>query len=284
MAQNKSWSGHVSLGLVLAPIELYVAGRAERVEMHQIHGVCGHRIKQQLFCPVDDRTVDRSEIVKGYEYEKDHYVTVDDDELKAIKPKSDKTLALERFVDASAVDPMLYETSYYMIPDPKIEGAKKAYALILAALKAKNKVGIGSVILSGSREHTVIVRPYKQPDGQELLAVHTMFYKSEVRSAPAFDAGGFSEKELELAGMLIDGQSAPFDHNAYTDRYQQNVHQLIEAKREGKVVPIRQPEKTEAIGDLADALARSLAAMKEGKGGKPDAAPKAAGKKQTQAA
>jgi DNA end-binding protein Ku len=246
------WKGFISFGLITIPVRLFAAARTERVSFNQIHQVCGGRIKQQTFCPQCNRVVERSELVKGYEVEKDRYVIVNDEEVKAIAPASSDTMEIFEFVKADGIDPIYYDSSYFMVPE---EAGKKAYHLLLETMRKSGYSAIAKVAMH-QREYTVVVRPHA--DG---LLLHTMFYPEEVREVPEFrrdDNVTVKPQEVALAEKLVEGLAADFDPSKYHDEYQTKMQQMIEAKKEGLTVGIEAPKKRAPVIDLMQALQKSL--------------------------
>jgi DNA end-binding protein Ku len=246
------WKGFISFGLITIPVRLFAAARTERVSFNQIHQPCGGRIKQQTFCPQCDRIVERSELVKGFEVEKDRYVIVDDDEVKAIAPASSDTMEIVEFVKADGIDPIYYDSSYFMTPE---EAGKKAYHLLLETMRKSGYSAIAKVAMH-QREYTVVVRPHA--DG---LLLHTMFYPEEVREVPEFrrdENVTVKPQEVALAEKLVEGLAADFDPSKYHDEYQTKMQQLIEAKKEGLTVGVETPKKRAPVIDLMQALQKSL--------------------------
>lgn len=246
------WKGYITFGLITIPVRLYAAARGERVGFHQLHSVCGTRIKQQLYCPHCERVVERSEIVKGYEVEKDRYVVVGDDELKKIAPPSSDNMEIFEFVKAEGIDPIYFDASYFMVPE---EAGKKAYYLLREAMEKSGYSAIAKVAMH-QREYTVIVRP--NPNG---LMLHTMFYPEEVREVPEFrldESVTVRPQEVELAEKLVQGLAAEFDPSKYHDEYQDRVKKMIEAKREGQPVEAGAPKRRAPVIDLMQALQKSL--------------------------
>src|SRR5437868_2698097 len=148
------WTGSISFGLLTIPIRLYPAARGERVSLHKIHTVCHTRLRQPLYCPTEKRLVDRSEVVRGYEYEKGQYVLIDDDEIKKITPRSGKNMEILAFVDTSQIDPIYFDSSYLAMPD---KDNAKPYALLVKALEDLQRVGIAKITMH-QREYTVFIR------------------------------------------------------------------------------------------------------------------------------
>jgi DNA end-binding protein Ku len=233
-------------------VRLYAAARTERVGFHQIHEVCGGRIKQQTFCPQCDRTVERSELLKGYEAEKDRYVIVNEEEIKSIAPASSDNMEIVEFVKAEGIDPIYFDASYFMVPE---EAGKKAYHLLLETMQKSGYSAVAKIAMH-QREYTVIVRPHA--DG---LLLHTMFYPEEVREVPEFrrdDNVSVKPQEVALAEKLVEGLAADFDPSKYHDEYQGRLMQMIEAKRDGQRVETAAPKKRAPVIDLMQALQKSL--------------------------
>ena len=246
------WKGFISFGLITIPVRLFAAARTERISFNQIHQVCGGRIKQQTFCPQCDRVVERSELVKGYEVEKDRYVIVNDEEIKAMAPASSDTMEILEFVKADTIDPIYYDSSYFMVPE---EAGKKAYHLLLETMRKSGYSAIAKIAMH-QREYTVVVRPHA--DG---LLLHTMFYPEEVREVPEFRRDeniAVKPQEVALAEKLVEGLAADFEPAKYHDEYQTKMQQMIEAKREGLTEAIDAPRKRAPVIDLMQALQKSL--------------------------
>lgn len=246
------WKGYVTFGLITIPVRLYAAARTERVSFNQIHQPCGSRIKQQIFCPRCDRVIERSELVKGYEVEKDRYVIVNDEELKTVAPASSDAMEISEFVKAQGIDPIYFDASFFMVPE---EAGKKAYTLLLETMQKSGYSAIAKITMH-QREYTVVIRPHA--DG---LLLHTMFYPEEVREVPEFRRDTnitVKPQEVALAERLVEGLASDFDPSKYHDEYQQRVKQMIEAKREGAAVSESAPRKMAPVIDLMAALQKSL--------------------------
>ena len=250
------WKGHLTFGLVSFPVRLFSAARGETVSFNMLHKADHSRIKQVIYCQAEDKPVPRSELVKGYEYEKDRYVEIDDEEIKKVAPKTAKVMEILEFVKADEVDPIYLESSYYMGPD---EGGEKPYALLFEALRETKYYGIAKIAMH-NREHIVILRP-----GSKGVLLHTMYYTDEIRQVEEFrtDTSQVKEKELALAKMLIESLIANFEPEKYTDTYRANLQQMIQAKLEGhKVVETPTPHIAPVI-DIMEALKKSLAEQKK---------------------
>ncbi len=253
------WKGYISFGLITVPVRLFTAARTERVSFNQIHGICGSRIKQQTFCPHCDRVVERSELVKGYEAEKDQYVIVNDEEIKGVAPATSDNMEIYEFVKAEGIDPIYFDASYFMVPE---EAGKKAYHLLFETMKKSGYSAIAKITMH-QREYTVTVRPHS--DG---LLLHTMFYPEEVRDVPEFRRDHnvtVKPQEVELAQKLVEGLAAEFDPSKYHDEYQGRLMQMLEAKREGLNVEAEAPKKRAPVIDLMQALQKSLGELPQRK-------------------
>jgi DNA end-binding protein Ku len=249
------WSGYLTFGLISMPVRLFSGARSSSISFHMLHRDDLHRVKQQLICPVEDRPVERSEIVKGYEYRKDEYVVIEPDEIKKIEPKTAKAMEILEFVKESDVDPVFFESSYYMVPE---EAGRRPYALLTKALEESEYVGIAKLTMH-NREYTVFLRPHKGG-----IMLHTMYYSDEVRELENFGAPDveLKESEVKVANQLIEALAGPWDPDKYHDTFQENLKKLIETKLEGgKIAEVEKPKKMAPVVDLMAALKESLAQM-----------------------
>ncbi len=250
------WRGHLTFGLVSLPVKLYTAARSENISFNQLHKTDHSRVKQVLYCQAEDRPIERSEIVKGYEYEKGRYVVIDDEDIRKVAPKTAKVMEILEFVKAADVDPVYYESSYYMAPD---DAGEKPYALLFDALRRTGYVGVAKMTMH-NREHIVILRP-----GPRGILLHTMYYAHEIRTVEEFrtDVGLVKDKEVELATGLIQALAADFEPQKYRDTYRDKLLEMIEAKKAGQeIVETPQPQPAKVI-DILDALKKSLDAAKK---------------------
>ena len=250
------WKGHLTFGLVSFPVRLYSAARGDSISFNQLHKADGSRIKQVIYCQAEDKPIPRSEIVKGYEYEKDRYVVIEDEEVKKVAPQTAKVMEIVEFVKAEQVDPIYLETSYYMAPD---EAGERPYALLFEALRETGYYGVARIAMH-NREHIVILRP-----GQNGVLMHTMYFAYEIRKVDEFrtDLTLVKDRELALAKSLIEAMVADFQPEKFNDSYRENLLHLIEAKKEGhKVVATPEPKEAKVI-DIMDALKASLAMAKK---------------------
>lgn len=253
-----SWKGFLTFGMISIPIELSPAARTERISFNQIHSVCHSRLKQPLYCPTCEKFVDRSEIEKGYEYEKDQYLLFTKEELDEIEPESANTMEILSFVKAEEIDPVYFDASYYAKP---ADAGVRAYHLLLDAMRKTGYAGVAQVTMHG-RENIVIIRA--RDNG---LTMHTMFYNNEIRAvsdASVPQKAEVKEAESKLAMQLIESLAAPFDPSQYSDTYQQALEKLIEAKAHGKKLTVIPHAKPAPVVDLMTALQQSLKSKESG--------------------
>ena len=250
------WKGHLTFGLVSFPVRLFTAARGETISFKQLHKTDNSRVKQMLFCQAEDKQISRSEVVKGYEYEKDRYVVIDDEDIKKVAPKTAKAMEILEFVKQDQVDPVFLESSYYMGPD---EGGEKPYALLFEALKDTKFCGVAKIAMH-NREHIVIVRP-----GTTGMILHTMYYADEVKKEDEYrtDTSTVNEKQLNLAKMLIDSLAADFEPQKYHDTYRDNLQEMIKAKVEGNRVVETPTTHFAPVIDIMEALKKSLEQKKK---------------------
>jgi len=260
------WSGYLTFGLISMPVKLFSGARSSGISFNMLHRDDLSRLKQQYVCIADGKVVERSEIVKGYEFRKDEYVVIEPEEIKKIEPKTAKTMEILEFVKTTEVDPVFFESSYYMVPD---EAGRRPYALLTKAMEESEYVAIAQLTMH-NREYTVFLRPH---DGGMML--HTMYYAEEVRKLEGFGAPDVELKdaEVKVAHQLIEALATEWDPEKYHDSFQDNLKNLIQTKLEGgKIAEIEKPKKLAPVIDLMSALKQSLAEM-EGK--KKPAAPAA---------
>jgi DNA end-binding protein Ku len=263
------WSGYLTFGLISMPVRLFSGARSSSISFHMLHRDDLQRVKQQLYCPAENRVVERSEIVKGYEYRKDEYVVIEPEEIKKIEPKTAKTMEILEFVKADEVDPVFFESSYYLMPE---EAGRRPYALLTKALEESDYVAIAKLTMH-NREYTVFLRPR---DGGMML--HTMYYAEEVREVEGFGAPDveLKEAEVKVAHQLIDALADKWDPEKYHDTFQENLKKMIQTKLEGgEIAEVEKPKKLAPVIDLMAALKQSLSEM-EGRKKPAATAPRAA--------
>lgn len=264
------WTGAISFGLVNIPIKLVTAVDSKDVGFRQIRRGDHSRIKYRKVAASDGEEVTNDEIVKGYEVAPDQYVVIDPDELKELDPKASRTIEIEDFVDLADVDPIYYESSYYLMPQ---ETAAKPYRLLHEALVKTGKAAVARFVLR-TKQYLAIIRPL---DGA--LAVSTLLYHDEVVPVSRLDLPDpeeveVSDRELTMAEQLIASMATDWDPQRYEDTYRLKVMDLIKAKAEGQeivTVPDSEREAGEVV-DLMAALEASLQAAKAEQGGKKETA------------
>src|SRR5579863_3504049 len=249
------WSGYLTFGLISMPVKLFSGARSSAISFNMLHRDDLSRLKQQYICLADGKVVERSDTVKGYEYRKDEYVVIEPEEIKKIEPKTAKTMEILEFVKASEVDPVYFESSYYMIPD---EAGRRPYALLTKAMSESKYVAIAKLTMH-NREYTVFLRPHKGG-----MMLHTMYYKEEVRDLENFGAPDVELKdaEVKVAHQLIEALAGDFEPEKYHDTFEENLKTLIKAHLEGQeVTPVEKPRKPTPVVDLMSALKESLAQL-----------------------
>ncbi len=254
------WSGAISFGLVNIPVKLYSAAKKKTVRFHQLDSADNSRIQQKRVNPNTGQEVPYEQLVKGYELSPDRYVVVRPEELEAVEAKKTHTIDIEDFVELDQIDPIYYDHPYYLAP---AEGAAKAYALLLQAMKDAGKVGIARVVIR-SKEQLVAIRPR-----DSVLVMETLLFGDEVVSPsdlgelPAVEELKAGKREVDMARQLIESLSTDFDPDSYRDEYRQAVLDLIERKAEGHEVAVQAtPEAPEEVPDLMAALEASIASAK----------------------
>lgn len=246
--------GTISFGLVAIPVKLYTATSSQNVAFNMLHATCGSRIRQQTWCPRCEATIDRADLTRGYEFTKDQYVRVTDDELKSVEGEASRTIDIGEFVPLADVDPIYFEKTYYLGPE---KGGEKPYRLLAEAMAKAEKVALAKFIMRG-KETLVLIRA-----AQGGLMLHTMYFADEVRNFNEVDKGAAAQvrpNELDLALKLIEGLSTErFDPESYTDDYRQRVLEMIQKKAEGQEIElVAGPAARPQVIDLMDALKASL--------------------------
>ena len=262
MPPHSIGSGNISFGLVSIPIKMFSSSSSGGVSFNQIHQKCGGRIRQQQICPTCNEVVERSTLVKGYEFAKDQYVQFTEEELKGLEGEASRMIDIAEFVPLVQVDPIYFEKTYYLGPD---KGGEKAYRLLADAMKAAGRVALAKFVMRG-KENLVLIRA-----SQEGLMLHTMYFVDEIRDFGEVDKGENAKLkpgEMDLAQRLVQELSSEkFTPEKYADEYQARVLVAVEAKVEGKEVTSLAPQaqRTQVI-DLMDALKQSLGKRGAGAG------------------
>lgn len=254
MAARPTWKGYLKVSLVNVPVRVFPAtSTAGAIRFNQLHAECRTRIRQKKWCEECDREVDKSEIAKGYEFEKGRYVVVDDEDVAKAKPESTRIINLLRFADVEQIDPIYFERPYYLAPDGKV--AAGAFAVLREALQGK--AGIGKLALLG-REYVVAVQPREKG-----LMMFTLRAVSEVRRMSAIEEledlpETVDDAEVQLARQVIGTFAGDLDLSAFTDEYQAELRRIIDAKVAGEEVVERETDSPAKVVNLMEALRKSL--------------------------
>ena len=254
MAARPTWTGFLKVSLVMVPVRVFPAtDSAVAVRFNQLHAECQTRIQQKKWCPTCDRQVDKTEIVKGYEFEKGRYVVMEDDDIAKARPESTRIINLLRFADAESIDPIYVERPYYLAPDGKV--AADAFAVLREALRGK--AGIGKLALYG-REYLLAVQPRERG-----LMMFTLRQASEIRQMSAIDEldqlpDQVNEAEVSLARQVIGNFEGELALEEFTDEYQAELRWIIDAKIAGEEVVVAAEEAPAKVVNLMDALRKSL--------------------------
>ena len=255
MAARSIGTGTVSFGMVSIPIRMYAAGEsASAVSFNLLHAKCKSRLKQQYVCPTDNEIVPREQMVKGYEFTKDQYVSFTDDEIKSMGQEAQKAIEITEFVPVSQVDPIYFDGAYYLGPD---KGGEKAFRLLNEAMKKTGRVALAKWAARG-KQYLVLIRPV-----QNGIVMQQLLYADEVRpisEVPIGDAE-LKEPELKLATQLIEQIATDeFHPEHYEDEVRKRYHEAIQRKVEGQEVTSAPEAPRAQIIDLMEALKASLAA------------------------
>lgn len=248
--------GSISMGMVLIPVGLYKTTVDNDIHFNQLEKESKARIKYKKYCSHCGKEVKAEDIIKGYEYEKDKYVVMTEDELERIKTKKDKTIHILQFAKMSEVKMIYYEQDYYAIPET---GAEKAFELLRQALLLEKKVAIAKTVM-GTNEKLLVLYPLK--DG---MIVKTLFYQDEIAAIPKqIPKMKLSDQEMEMARMLINNMTQPFDASAYRDEYQARLRDAIMKKIQGQEIVTADTSAPDNVIDLMEALQKSLEQTKNG--------------------
>ena len=250
------WKGAISFGLVTIPVKLYTATEEKTLKFNQLHEKDGGRIKYKRVCSIDGEEVPYSEIVKGFEYEKDRYVTLTDEELQSLPVPTARAIEIERFVDSEQIDPLYFQRSYYLVPEGT---GLKAYNLLREAMADDGKVAIAKVALR-EKEHLATLRLR-----DNVLVLETMFWPDEIR-VPKFEELDeeveLRPQEIKMARSLIDSLTDDFEPEEFSDEYRATLEEIIRKKVEGEEITFAEPSEPSKVVDLMDALRASVEAAK----------------------
>ncbi len=257
MGARPTWKGYLKISLVNIPVKVFPATETSAtISFNQLHGECQTRIQQKKWCPHCEREVPNSEIVKGYEFEKGHYVVMSEEDIEKVRPESTRVIDLVQFADASSIDPMYVDRTYYLAPDGGV--ASDAFAVMREGMKGK--VGIGKLALYG-REYLVAVRPFESG-----IVMHTLHHAAEIRGIDSVEELSsvptkVKPEEIKLAKQVIGTFEAPLNLADYKDEYREGLQRIIDAKIAGEEVVAPTVEAPPKVVNLMDALKKSLDAV-----------------------
>jgi DNA end-binding protein Ku len=261
MPPRPTWKGYLKVSLVNIPVKVYPATEASAtISFNQLHGECQTRINQKKWCPKCEREVTSAEVVKGYEFEKGHWVVMSDEDIAKVRTESTKIINLVQFAGDDEIDPMYVDRAYYLVPDGAM--ATDAYAVMRDGMQGK--VGVGKVAIHG-RESLVAVKPHKQG-----LVMYTLHHAAEIRTIDQIDElrevrGKVNPAEMKLAKQVIDSFAGELNLADYKDEYQEGLKQIIDAKVSGEEFVAPAEEAPPKVVDLMEALRRSLDQVSAGK-------------------
>jgi len=266
MPAHSIGSGTLSFGLVSIPVKMFTAASSASLSFNLLHEKCGGRIKQQQVCPACNEVLERTSLVKGYEFAKEQYVRFTEEELKKLETEASRMIDIAEFVPLDQVDPIYFEKTYYLGPD---KGGDKAYRLLRDAMIKTNRVALAKFVMRG-KENLVLIRA-----ADEGLMLHTMYYADEIRDFGEIDKGQdatVKAGELQLAERLIDELSSKeFKPEQYHDEYRDRLLEVVESKVEGKeITSVAPQEQRTQVIDLMEALKQSLE-TRAPKGGRSEA-------------
>lgn len=268
MAPRASWKGFLNLSLVSVPVKAYsAANTSSQISLNQLHVNCNSRLRQKLVCPLCG-DIERSEIVKGYEYAKDQFVVIDLDELEKLRAQDEgKAIKIDTFIDPEQINPIHYsESSYFLVPDGP--AGQKPFQLLHRSMISKKLHCVARVVLH-NKEQLVLVRPM-----DDLLCMTTLRYANEVKTTSSFKdelvVAAVSDLEMQLASTLIDEtRTGTFDLVSYKDQYTERLTQLIDLKIHGQQIVEAPAAESPSVINLMDALKASVAKAQEARGGSP---------------
>src|SRR6185503_1252643 len=243
-------SGQIAFGLVSIPVKLFSAAEAsEKISFNMLHAECGSRIQQKLFCPKDERTIERTEVVKGYEFSKGQYVLFNEEELKSLEEKATQQIDIVEFLPNSEIDPIYFQKANYMAPE---RGGDRAYALLAKALQETGRWALAKYAARG-KQYLVVIRPVGKG-----MVMHQLYYPSEIRSMEELDLGEpvIKDNELKMAIQLAEmGANDEFHPENYRDEVKERIRSLIQKKIDGEEITANEVDEPRAqVIDLMEAL------------------------------
>jgi len=245
-----SHKGAISFGLVYIPVALYTATQDNDIHFNQLHKEDHSRIRYKKTCAHCGKEVTGSDIIKGFEYDKDKYVIVTDEDFEKIKTEKDKTIQILQFADLDTINPIYYEKSYHTVPET---GGEKAFELLRTAMKEENKVAIAKTVM-GNKETLLAIIPVENN-----ILVSTMYFEDDIKEIPkSIVRPELNEGELSMAKTLIQSMVKPFEPALYKDEYQERLRDLIEKKIAGQEIVAAKQEAPSNVIDLMEALKNSI--------------------------
>jgi len=256
------WKGYIKLSLVTIPIKMYnTVARRRSIQFHLLHGECKNRIKEEKTCPVCDKTLTNEEIIRGYEYAKDSYVVITDEDLQKAGKESTEAIEVVKMVDERQVDPIYYSDSHYLVPDGKI--GTEAFALFHKAMSDAKKTALAKVVIR-NREHLLAIKPYNGA-----LIAYTLHYPEEIQGIEKMEEAETAEKvevkanSLTMAKDLVENMSGDFVPEDYPDEYAQAIMRVVEAKSKGEEIKVEPRAERAKVISLMDALKKSVQETKK---------------------
>jgi DNA end-binding protein Ku len=247
-------TGLLSFGLVSIPVQLHTATQDQHIAFNLLHAKCGSRIQNRYTCPVCNEVIERDDCIRGYEFTKDQYVQLTEAELESLEAESSNNIELKEFIPLSKIDPLYFESAYYLGAG---EGGEKPYRLLADALAKSNRAAIAQLVSRG-KEQLMLIRPYENG-----LIMHSLYYANEVRNFVEIAKAEnlkLSEAEIELGATLIENMSDGFEPEKYRDEYRERVQAMLEEKSKGGEITVAAPEAPQLaqIIDLMQALKQSI--------------------------
>ena len=240
----------ITFGMVAIPVAMYTATQDNDIHFNQLHKEDNSRIRYKKTCAHCGKEITTEDIVKGFEYDKDKYVVVTDEEIEKIKTEKEKSIQILHFAQLNQISPVYYDKTYQAVPEA---GGEKAFELLRSALMAEQKVAIGKTVM-GTKDTLMAIIP--REDG---VLISTMFYADDIRELPKpYGKPEVSDPELNMAKILINSMDTPFDPAKYKDEYQSKLRELIETKISGKEIVATESENAGKVIDLMEALKASI--------------------------
>ncbi len=254
------WKGFLTFGMVTVPVDFLTATESRDLSFRSLHKDCGTPIQRRWYCPQHGDMVPDEALQKAYPITKTEFIPLSEEELAKLPNDGNRVISIQRFVSLEEIDPIFFEKTYYLAPQKE---GRKPFRLLNKALKDRNKVGLGTVVLR-DKEHIIAIRPYR-----DALAISTLYYTDEVRSLEGMDLGeslSVSDQEMNMGRALIDALSGDPDLQQFKDQYREKVLEIVKAKAEGRTFelpPVQQAPSSTM--DLAKALEASLKAAQAAK-------------------